>query len=187
MPYYNYYCVECDKEEMRHIPLVDDVFTEQVLVSSLSQEEIDALPDWDDPRDYEVYKEVKYGDMPPDVVDCHCGGKGERLVEGAPQIKHGRNSYQALKERQRYHHYGMDKKQGDKFLEESIEASKKRRKDGGQHYAKVSPNYEVLAKEGSVKKLNDKERAEKREIMKNVNRSLTKESTLGRGAKNKKS
>ena len=80
----------------------------------------------------------------------------------------------------------MDKKQGDKFLNESIEASKKRRKDGSQHYAKVVPNYEVLAKEGSVKRLNDKERAEKREIMKKVNSSLTKDSTLGRGAHNKK-
>ena len=87
----------------------------------------------------------------------------------------------------RYHHYGMDKKQGDKFLEESIQASKKRRKDGHQHYAKIVPNYEVLAKEGSVKKLNDKERAEKREAMKHVNRALTKDSTIGRGAKSKKS
>ena len=188
MPYYNYYCTECDTEELRHIPLVDDVFTEQVLVSSLSQEEIDALPDWDDPRDYEVYEEVKYGDMPPNTVKCNnCGDVADRLVDGAPTIKHGRNSYHALKERQRYHHYGMDKKQGDKFLEESIEASKKRRKDGSQHYAKVVPNYEVLEKEGIVKRLDDKEKAEKRNIIKDVNRSLTKESTLGRGAKNKKS
>ena len=187
MPYYNYYCSECDKEELRHIPLVDEVFTEQVLVSSLSQEEIDALSDWDDPRDYEVYKEVEYGNMPPDVVDCHCGGKGERIVDGAPTIKHGRNSYQAMKERMRYHHYGMDKKQGDKFLEESIAATKKRRQDSHQHYAKIVPNYEQLAKEGIVKKLNDKEVAAKTEGIKNVNTTLTKESTLGRGANNKKS
>ena len=118
--------------------------------------------------------------MPPDVVDCNCGGKGERIVDGAPVIKHGRNSYHALKERQRYHHYGMDKKQGDKFLEESIAATRKRRKSGGQAYAKVVPNYEVLAQQGAVRKLNDSEVAEKKREMKNVNATLTKDGSLGR-------
>jgi len=32
MPYYNYYCLECEKEELRHIPIVDGTYTEQVLV-----------------------------------------------------------------------------------------------------------------------------------------------------------
>mgnify|MGYP003109049644 CR=1 FL=1 len=185
MPYYNYYCVECDKEELRHIPLVDDVFTEQVLVSSLSQEEIDALPDWDDPRDYEVYKEVKYGDMPPDVVDCHCGGMGERVVDGAPSIKHGRNSYHALKERQRYHHYGMDKKQAEKFYEESCNASRERVKSGEQHYKKVLPNWKNLEKQGLVKRRKQNDASEMAQRLKDNNRVLTKDGTIGKAARKK--
>jgi hypothetical protein len=185
MPYYNYYCVECEKEDLRHIPMVDGIFTEQVLVSSLSQEEIDALPDWDDPRDHEVYEEVEYGDMPPDDVKCSCGGVAERLVTGAPDIKHGRNSYHALKERRRFHQEGMDKKQAEKFYQESCEASKERVKSGGQHYKKVVPNYKVLAEQGQVRKLNDQERADKIQNLKNTNRVLTKDGTIGKAARKK--
>ena len=186
MPYYNYYCVECDKEELRHIPLVDDVFTEQVLVSSLSQEEIDALPDWDDPRDYEVYKEVKYGDMPPDVVDCQCGGKGERLVDDAPMIKHGRNSHHAKKERMRYATQGMDKKQATKFYEESIAASKERMKTGEQHYARMVPNLKQMEAQGKIKKLSPERRETAREDLKQANIHMTKDGTVGKAAKKKR-
>tara|TARA_R100001443_G_scaffold101175_1_gene108969 strand:+ start:924 stop:1481 length:558 start_codon:yes stop_codon:yes gene_type:complete len=180
MPYYNYYCKECDKEELRHIPLVNGIFTEQVLVSSLNQEEIDALPDWDDPRDYEVYKEVKYGKMPPDVVECYCGGEGDRIVGDAPTIKHGKNSYHALKERQRYNHYGMDKKQAEKFYTESMEATKKRVKSGDQHYKKVVPNFKVLEKEGVVKRRTKGDAQQQAQNLKDMNRSLTKDGTLGK-------
>ena len=186
MPYYNYYCTECDTEELRHIPLVDDVFTEQVLVSSLSQEEIDALPDWDDPRDYEVYEEVKYGDMPPNTVKCNnCGDIADRLVEGAPTIKHGRNSYHALKERMRYAHEGMDKKQAEKFYEESIAATKQRVKTGDQHYKKVVPNFKVLEKEGVVKRRTKNDAQQQAQNLKNMNRSLTKDGTIGKGSRKK--
>jgi len=186
MPYYNYYCTECDTEELRHIPLVDDVFTEQVLVSSLSQEEVDALPDWDDPRDYEVYEEIKYGDTPPNTVKCNnCGDVADRLVADAPSIKHGRNSYHAMKERHRFHTQGMDKKQAEKFYKESVEASKERVKSGTEHYKRVVPNYKVLAEQGQARKLNDQERADKIQNLKNVNISLTKDGNIGQ-AKRKK-
>ena len=185
MPYYNYYCVECEKEDLRHIPMVDGIFTEQVLVSSLSQEEIDALPDWDDPRDYEVYEEVEYGDMPPDVVKCSCGGIADRLVTGAPDIKHGRNSYHSMKERMRYAREGMDKKQAETFYNESIAATKERVKSGHQHYKKVVPNYKVLAEQGQVRRLNDQERADKIQNLKNTNRALTKDGTIGKAARKK--
>ena len=186
MPYYNYYCVECDKEELRHIPLVDDVFTEEVLVSSLSQEEIDALPDWDDPRDYEVYEKVTYGDMPPDVVDCQCGGKGERLVDDAPMIKYGKNSYHAKKERMRYATQGMDKKQAHKFYEESIAASKERVKTGDQHYAKMVPDLKKLEANGKIKKLDPRRAEGSREALKKANIVLTKDGTIGKAANKKR-
>ena len=185
MPYYNYYCVECEKEDLRHIPMVDGIFTEQVLVSSLSQEEIDALPDWDDPRDYEVYEEVEYGDMPPDDVKCSCGGIAERLVTDAPDIKHGRNSYHSMKERRRYALEGMDKKQAETFYNESIAATKERVQSGHQHYKKVVPNYKVLAEQGQVRRLNDQERADKIQNLKNTNRILTKDGTIGKAARKK--
>jgi len=186
MPYYNYYCTECDTEELRHIPLVDDVFTEHVLVSSLSQEEIDALPDWDDPRDYEVYEEVKYGDMPPNSVKCNnCGDVADRLVDGAPTIKHGRNSYHAKKERMRFATEGMDKKAAEKFYKESVEATKERIKTGDQHYKKVVPNFEVLEKQGLVKRRKQNDAQEMAQRLKDNNRVLTKDGTIGKAARKK--
>ena len=181
MPYYNYYCTECDTEELRHIPLVDDVFTEQVLVSSLSQEEIDALPDWDDPRDYEVFEEVKYGDMPPNSVKCNnCGDVADRLVDGAPTIKHGRNSYHALKERMRYARNGMDKKQAETFYNESIASTKERVKSGHQHYKKVVPNMKVLEQQGMVKRRTKDDQSQVAQNLKDMNRSLTRDGTIGK-------
>ena len=185
MPYYNYYCVECEKEDLRHIPMVDGIFTEQVLVSSLSQEEIDALPDWDDPRDYEVYEEVEYGEMPPDDVKCSCGGVAERLVGGAPDIKHGRNSYHSMKERRRYAYEGMDKKQAEKFYKESIEASKERVKSGHQHYKKVVPNFKVLEQQGKVKRRTKQDHTDMAQHLKNTNRALTKDGTIGKASRKK--
>ena len=186
MPYYNYYCTECDTEELRHIPLVDDVFTEHVLVSSLNQEEIDALPDWDDPRDYEVYEEVKYGDMPPNSVKCNnCGDVADRLVDGAPTIKHGRNSYQAMKERQRFHTEGMDKVQADKFYKESAAAIKERIKTGDQHYKRVVPNWKVLEKEGVVKRTSSEQATKNRENLKRANIQATRDGTIGKAARKK--
>lgn len=185
MPYYNYYCLECDKEDLRHIPMVDGVFTEQVLVSSLSQEEADALPDWDDPRDYEVYEEVEYGDLPPDVVKCSCGSEADRIVTDAPDIKHGRNSYHAMKERRRYAYEGMDKKQADKFYKESIDASKERVKSGHQHYKKVVPNFKVLEKQGRVKRRTKQDHTDMAQHLKNTNRVLTKGGTIGKAARKK--
>ena len=186
MPYYNYYCSYCETEELRHIPLVDDVFTEQVLVSSLSQEEIDALPDWDDPRDYEVYEEVKYGEMPPDMVKCNnCGDVADRLVDDAPQIKHGRNSYHSMKERRRFHMEGMDKKQAEKFYKESCEASKERVKTGDQHYKQVLPNFKVLEKQGVVKRRTKQDHTEMAQRLKENNRVLTKDGTIGKASRKK--
>jgi len=165
--------------------MVDGIFTEQVLVSSLSQEEIDALPDWDDPRDYEAYKEVEYGDMPPNDVDCSCGSIAERLVTRPPDIKHGRNSYHAMRERRRYAIEGMDKKQAETFYKESIDSTKERVKSGHQHYKKVVPNFKVLEKQGVVKRRTKQDHTEAAQYLKNTNRVLTKDGTIGKASKKK--
>jgi hypothetical protein len=166
--------------------MVDGIFTEQVLVSSLSQEEADALPDWDDPRDYEVYEEVEYGDMPPDVVKCSCGAEADRLVSDAPDIKHGRNSYHAKKERMRFATEGMDKKQAHKFYEESIAASKERVKTGDQHYKRVVPNWKVLESQGKVKRVADGQASRNREELKKANIQITRDGTIGKAARKKR-
>jgi hypothetical protein len=79
----------------------------------------------------------------------------------------------------------MDKKQAEKFYQESCEASKERVKSGGQHYKKVVPNYKVLAEQGQVRRLNDQERADKIQNLKNTNRVLTKDGTIGKASRKK--
>src|SRR5210317_683996 len=185
MPYYSYHCQECDNTDMRLIRVEDGVFTEEVLVKSLTKEQVKKLPAWDDPRDYEVYKTKKYGKSPPDTVKCLCGAKAERVVENPPDIKHGRNSWHAMRERKRYAEHGMDKKQAEQFYKESCEASKNRVKSGNQHYKAVVPNYEVLRKQGKVRKLNDKEVEHKVEYLKDANRVLTKGGTIGKKPRKK--
>tara|TARA_R100000231_G_scaffold136020_1_gene110968 strand:- start:335 stop:892 length:558 start_codon:yes stop_codon:yes gene_type:complete len=185
MPYYNYYCEGCDEEELRHIPMVDGVFTEQVLVSSLNQDEIDDLPDWDDPRDYEVYEEVEYGDQPPESVKCSCGSIANRIVTGLPSVKHGLNSHHSLKERRRYAYEGMDKKQAETFYKESIEATKNRVKTGDQHYKQVVPNFKVLEQQGLVKRRTQGDTQQQAQNLKDINRVLTKDGTIGKASRKK--
>jgi hypothetical protein len=79
----------------------------------------------------------------------------------------------------------MDKKQAETFYNESIAATKERVKSGHQHYKKVSPNYKVLAQQGQVRKLNDQETANKVQNLKNNNRVLTKDGTIGKAARKK--
>ena len=98
-------------------------------------------------------------------------------------VGEGRNSYKSLKERQRFAREGMDKKQAEQFLKESCEASKDRVKSGDQHYKKVVPNYEVLREQGQVRKLNDQERANKIQNLKQINQAVTKDGTIGKASR----
>ena len=98
-------------------------------------------------------------------------------------VGEGRNSYKSLKERQRFAREGMDKKQAEQFLKESCEASKDRVKSGEQHYKKVVPNYEVLREQGQVRKLNDQERANKIQNLKQINQAVTKDGTIGKASR----
>jgi len=123
--------------------------------------------------------------MPPDVVKCSCGSNADRLVTGAPDIKHGLNSYHAKKERMRYAIQGMDKKQAEKFYKESCEASKERMKTGDQHYKQVVPNFKVLEKQGVVKRRTKQDHTEMAQRLKENNRVLTKDGTVGKAARKK--
>lgn len=67
---------------------------------------------------------------------------------------------------------GMDKQEADKFLNDSIEASKKRMKSGDEHYKTMVPyGLEEWEKQGKIKRISEKE-AKKR---KKVAEKLTKE------------
>ena len=187
MPFYKFYCESCDSEETRKVYIEDKIFKESILVKSLSEEEVKKLPPHEDPRDYKEYETVVYGESPPEEIECsNCKETAFRADEGIPSYKHGRNSYEAMKERRRFAHEGMDKKQAETFYKESIEASKERIKTGHQHYKKVVPNYKVLEKQGIVKRNTSDQVARKRQYLKDANIKLTKEGTIGRPPRAKK-
>ena len=181
-----YYCPKCDFQDVRKFYIEDKVYKEEQLVKSLTQEEIDNLPEWDDPRMYEEYKTVEYGEKPPKTINCSkCSKSIERDEDDFPEIKEGINSISKMKERRRYAQYGMDKKQATTFYNEAIQASKERVKSGGQHYKRVVPNPQVLEKMGLAKKLDSKSAQESKQFLKDINRKLTKDGTLGKAGRKK--
>jgi len=188
MPLHTFKCSKCNFEETRRIHQEDLLWREFVLVKEGTEEEIAKLDfaKGDDPRELEVWEDVIYGKDLPDVVKCNkCKKKKAMFVppSSLPTIKNSRNSYASLKERRRYAHEGMDKEQSEQFLKESVEASKERVKSGEQHYKKVVPNYEVLQKQGQVRRLNDQERADKIQNLKRTNQAITKDGTIGKASR----
>ena len=138
-------------------------------------------PDWDNDSTYwHKYEKLFFYDY-PDTIKCpKCNKKtGKRASIYYFSVGNGRNSYAAMKERRRYAVYGMDKVQAEQFYKESIEASKERQKTGGQHYKKVSPDYEQFRAEGKAVRLTDQETAEKIQRLKNANIQLTKDGKIG--------
>ena len=181
-----YYCPKCEFQDVRKFYIEDKIYKEEVLVKSLTQEEIDNLPEWDDPRLYEEYDTVEYGERPPETVKCtKCNKKIGRDEDDIPGIMEGRNSISKLKERQRYAQYGMDKKQANTFYNEAIQASKERVKSGGQHYKRFVPNGPALEKMGLAKKLDSKKSQHSKQFLKDVNRKLTKDGTIGKAGRKK--
>lgn len=144
-------------------------------------------PDWQGDSTYwHKYEKVWSMDY-FDTIECPCCKKEteKRVSIYYFSVGEGRNSHKSLKERMRYAHEGMDKKQAEKFYQESCEASKERVKSGDQHYKRVVPNYKVLAEQGQARRLNDQESANKRENLKRTNASVTKDGTIGKAARRK--
>ena len=144
-------------------------------------------PDWENDCTY-WHKYVREWSMEYfDTIQCPtCKKETEKRASIYYfSVGEGRNSYKSLKERARYAHEGMDKKQADQFLEESCQASKDRVKSGDQHYKRVVPNYKVLAEQGKARRLNDQESANKIENLKRTNASVTKDGTIGKASRRK--
>ena len=150
-------------------------------------EEWSYYPDWQGDSTYwHKYEKVWSMDY-FDTIECpSCKKETEKRVSIYYfSVGEGRNSYKSLKERARFAHEGMDKKQAEKFYQESCEASKERVKSGDQHYKRVVPNYKVLAEQGKARRLNDQESSNKRENLKRTNASVTKDGTIGKAARRK--
>ena len=150
-------------------------------------EEWSYYPDWQGDSTYwHKYEKVWSMDY-FDTIECPCCKKEteKRVSIYYFSVGEGRNSYKSLKERARYAHEGMDKKQAEKFYQESCEASKDRVRSGDQHYKRVVPNYKVLAEQGKARKLNDQETANKIENLKRTNASVTKGGTIGKASRRK--
>jgi DNA-directed RNA polymerase subunit RPC12/RpoP len=144
-------------------------------------------PDWQRDSTYWHKYEREWSVDYIDDIECpHCGGVAGRLINGSFQIKHGRNSHHAKKERMRYATQGMDKKQANKFYEESIAASKERVKTGDQHYAKMVPNLKQMESQGKIKRLSPEARERSRDGLKQANIHMTKDGTIGKVANKKR-
>tara|TARA_R110002110_G_scaffold168303_1_gene369752 strand:+ start:113 stop:628 length:516 start_codon:yes stop_codon:yes gene_type:complete len=85
--------------------------------------------------------------------DDGCGNKGS-----------GANDFHTVRRRyQKHAKKGYDKDSANKFLRRQIEASRNSQDDESFRYKSANINYEKLAQDGHVKKLNDKESAAKME------------------------
>ena len=188
MPMHTYTCDNCGNSEYRNIYQEEDLsWAELCFIKGATKAQL-AKMDFakgDDPRTLEVWEVVNYGDGIPDKVKCNKCKKKKAMFNppDLPNIKSGRNSYAAKRERQRYARDGMDKKQAEQFYKESVEASKERVKSNGavsEHYKRVVPNYKDLHKQGHVKRLTDQESSDKVKYLKDANVSLSKEGRIGR-------
>lgn len=81
-----------------------------------------------------------------------CKKMCQKVFYAAPLIFKGKGWYiNRLKFRKQFD----DKQTITNFYRDSMEASKKRMKTGFEHYSRMTPNYEVLEKEGRVKRKSD--------------------------------
>mgnify|MGYP000011524386 CR=1 FL=1 len=145
-------------------------------------------PDWQGDSTYwHKYEKVWSMDY-FDTIECPCCKKEteKRVSIYYFSVGESRNSHSSLKERMRYAHEGMDKKQAETFYNESIEASKKRVKTGDQHYKKVGVDWKQLEQKGDVKRNSPEQASKNRETLKKANITYTKDGTIGRGSRNKR-
>ena len=117
-------------------------------------------------------KEARMGKAPKRTKCPSCSKLGERYYseitfnfadDGCGNTTN-QGAFDFHSVRQRYRKFqkeGFDKDSANKFLKRSINGTKERLSDRQGRYKSVSFNYDKLAKDGVVKKLSDKESAEK--------------------------
>lgn len=181
MSTHNYYCDKCDHvTALELIPIDVNAkgyvntkagYYTKVLVSSLTEEEVKALPLEKDPRDFEVYEDYFFKVIPDKFLCELCHSKIELKIEQFEGWCKG-NCFTNRERERKFYEKGMDKQQASEFYKESIEASKERRKSGGQHYKKVDPDLKKLREHGIIRKTADSRAAAKRQAIKEINVKL---------------
>lgn len=170
MSYHQYYCGECEQQFELNIGLVEGKY---ILFLPFTKEEEEKLwAEGKDPRFLE--KEVRLKDLPMSPPCSHCGSdETSKLIPEFDGWTKG-NCFVNRERERKFHLSGMNKKQAENFYKESMQASKDRMADMGQVYKKVVPDMEYMRNNGKVKKLNDKDRAAKKERLEKVNIELNK-------------
>jgi len=170
MSYHQYYCDKCEKQFELNIGLVEGKY---ILFLPFTKEEEEKLwAEGKDPRFLE--KEVKLKDLPMSPPCSFCGSsKTSKLIPEFDGWMKG-NCFTNRERERKFHMKGLNRKQAENFYKESIEASKERISTMGEVYKKVDPDIDHLRNTGQIKKINDKQRAEKIENLKKANIELQK-------------
>ena len=173
MSLHQYYCYDCESEFELNIGLIEGNYILYVWPTEKEYKEI-----WDrgdDPRDF--IKEYPLGKELPMHPPCPlCASEScdtDKLVHDTNGYVKG-NCFTNRERERRFYEKGMDKQQATEFYKESMRASKERINSGHQHYKQVAPDLDVLRKNGKIKKVNDKKKAERIESIKKMNQHLTK-------------
>ena len=116
----------------------------------------------------EIYWEVERSmDNPPKKGKCpKCGKMGNRCWTAPALHFYGMDFHVNQAKAERYAKHGMDKDTANQFLENSIKGSKQNMEQGHQHYEKMYLDEDYAAKNGMIKKVDDKRKIEKREVAK---------------------
>ena len=170
MSYHQYYCGECEQQFELNIGLVEGKY---ILFLPFTKEEEEKLwAEGKDPRFLE--KEVRLKELPMSPPCSHCGSdETSKLIPEFDGWTKG-NCFVNRERERKFHMSGMNKKQAENFYKESMQASKERMATMSDVYKKVDPDMAHMRKHGVVKKLNDQDRAKKRENLKKVNIELDK-------------
>ena len=110
-------------------------------------------------------REARVGEAPKWTKCPECGDRGERYYGSAPNVQfRGKNLYDFHTNRTRLQKFakdGWDKDTADRYYKEHIAESKNAMQNQGSVYTRYEPNVDKLTKEGSIRKLSQKEFSEK--------------------------
>ena len=116
----------------------------------------------------EIYWEVERSmDNPPKKGKCpQCGKMGNRCFTAPALHFYGMDFYTNQAKAERYAKHGMDKDTANQFLNNSLKTSKENMKKGYEHYTPMYLDEDYAAKEGMIKKVDDKRKIAKQEVAK---------------------
>jgi predicted nucleic acid-binding Zn ribbon protein len=116
----------------------------------------------------EIYWEVERSmDNPPKKGKCpKCGKMGNRCFTAPALHFVGPDFYVNQVKAEKYAKHGMDKDTANQFLNNSLKASKENMQKGYEHYTPMYLDEDYAAKNGMIKKVDDKKKVAKQEAAK---------------------